>query len=394
MQHASPRLDIPAATAAIAKVAGGPAMLHAPEIGGNEWIYIKECLDTEWVSTVGAYVDRFERMLAEYTGTTYAIATVNGTAALHICLVLAGVRPGDEVIVPSLTFVATANAVAYCGATCHFADVEETSLGMDAARLDAHLADIVEQRDGRAVNRLTNRPIGAVVCMHTFGHPVDLDALAATCARYGLPFVEDAAESLGSTYKGRHTGHHGLAAALSFNGNKIVTTGGGGAILTNVAAIAKRAKHLTTTAKVPHPFRFDHDEVGYNYRLPNINAAMGCAQMERLAAFVEEKRALAGRYAEALAGVPGLRSFIEPSYARSNYWLNVALLNRGNEDQLEPLLAALNDAKLQSRPAWTPMHHLPMYAECPRMDLAVTESIAARLINIPSSPRLGRAPQA
>ncbi len=374
--------------AAIESVTGGKALLHAPEIAGNEWTYVKECLDTEWVSTVGAYVDRFEKMLAEFTGAGFAVAVVNGTAALHAGLLLTGVRSGDEVIIPSLTFVATANAVAYCGATPHFAEIEERTLGLDPARLADYLADIARPGDGCVVNRLTGRPIRAVVCMHTFGHPVDLDPLVAVCERFGLPLVEDAAESLGSTYKGRHTGNHGKLASLSFNGNKIVTTGGGGAILTNDAELAKRAKHLTTTAKQPHPFEFRHDMVGYNYRLPNVNAAIGCAQLERLPGFLERKRLLAGRYHAAFAPLAGIRAFVETDFGRSNYWLNVALLEPGNEALLEPVLTLSNQRGLQCRPAWTPMHHLPMYADCPRMELKVTDSVAARLINIPSSPRL------
>ena len=329
-----------------------------------------------------------ETMLAEVTGAAHAVAVVNGTAALHAGLLLVGVRPGDEVIIPSLTFVATANAVAYCGAIPHFTDIEERTLGLDPARLAEYLAEIARPGDRCTVNRLTGRPIRAVVCMHTFGHPVDLDPLVAVCDRFGLALVEDAAESLGSTYKGRHTGNHGRLASLSFNGNKIVTTGGGGAILTNDPELARLAKHLTTTAKVAHPFQFNHDMVGYNYRLPNVNAAIGCAQLERLPGFLERKRVLAARYQAALAPLVGIRFFAEQPFARSNYWLNVALLEPGNESLRDPVLVLSNQRGLQCRPTWTPMHHLPMFADCPRMALGVTDSVAARLINIPSSPRL------
>ncbi|WP_239988452.1 LegC family aminotransferase [Paramagnetospirillum kuznetsovii] len=381
-------LDLARTVAAIHAVAGDKALLHAPEVAGNEWVYVKECLDTEWVSTVGAYVDRFERMVAEFTGASHAVATVNGTAALHMCLKLAGVGPGDEVITPSLTFIATANAVAYCGAFPHFADVEERSLGLDAAKLDAHLTQVGARRDGVLINRWTGRVIRAVCCMHTFGHACDLDAVAEVCARHGVVLVEDAAESLGSTYKGRHTGNHGLVSSLSFNGNKIVTTGGGGMILTSDEALAKRAKHLTTTAKTPHPFLFNHDEVGYNYRLPNLNAAMGCAQMEQLPGFLARKRLLAERYAAAFDGIEGIRFFREPDYGRSNYWLNVLLLDKPDTGLVHALLERANGEGLQCRPAWTPMHDLPMYRDCPRMDLSVTVGLNQRLINIPSSPRL------
>ena len=279
---------------ALASVVRPPAALHEPEIAGNEWTYVKECLDTGWVSSVGSYVDRFEAMIAEQTGAKHAIATVNGTAALHACYTLAGVKAGDEVIVPTLTFVGTANAVAYLGAAPHFADSDERTLGLDPVSLEEHLSDIAEVRDGACVNRISGRPIKAVVAVHLYGHPADLDALAAVCRRFDLTLIEDAAESIGSYYKGRHTGNHGRLAALSFNGNKIVTTGGGGAILTNDDALAAIAKHLTTTAKRPHAWAYDHDRVGFNYRMPNINAAMGCAQLERLEDMLERKRTLAG----------------------------------------------------------------------------------------------------
>ncbi len=352
----------------------GTVPLHAPLFQGNESAYVQDCIATGWVSSVGAYVDRFEAMLAGITGAGFAVATVNGTAALEMCLRLAGVGPGDEVVVPSLTFVATANAVGHCGASCRFVDVAEDTLGLDPARLDDHLA------------RHGGRPIKAVVVMHTFGHPADLDALAEICARHGVTLIEDAAESLGSLYKGRHTGNHGLLAALSFNGNKIVTTGGGGAILTSDAELARRAKHLTTTAKVPHPYRFDHDEVGWNYRLPNLNAALGCAQLEALDEYVGRKRRLTEGYADLFAGLDGARLFRETPESRSNYWLNALLLDRPDAALVGRVIEQAAAAAIQCRPVWTPMHRLPMYRDCPRDDLPVTEAIADRLINLPSSP--------
>jgi len=260
--------------------------LHEPSFAGNEWTYVKDCLDTGWVSSVGAYVDRLEADLSAYAGVRNAIAVVNGTAALHICLILAGVKANDEVLIPALTFVATANAVAYCGAVPHFADVEERTLGIDPTRLADYLTTTAELRSGGCYNRRTGRRIKAVVAMHTFGHPVDLDPLWRHCLRFGIELIEDAAESLGSFYKGRHTGNWGRLAAVSFNGNKIVTTGGGGAILTNDQELALQARHITTTAKIPHRWAFDHDRIGYNYRLPNINAALGCAQLEQLPGFL------------------------------------------------------------------------------------------------------------
>jgi perosamine synthetase len=385
------RLNCEEIVGALQKVlpAGKEAIgLHEPDFSGNEWAYVKECLDTGWVSSVGSYVNRFEHDLAEYTGVKRAIAVVNGTAALHVCLLLAGVQPGDEVIIPTLTFVATANAVAYCGAIPHFADSDLATLGLDPGKLADHLSEIAEIRGESCVNRLTGRPIRALVPMHTFGHPVDLDPLVELCSRWNLVLVEDAAESLGSYYKGKHTGNFGRLAALSFNGNKIITTGGGGAILTNDEELSVRAKHLTTTAKVPHRWEFGHDAVGFNYRLPNLNAALGCAQLERLPEFVSAKRALAELYRLAFTDICGIRFFSEPIHNRSNYWLNTLLLDEECADQRDAFLAASNNVGIMTRPAWTLMSRLPMFAHCPRMDLTVAESLVKRLVNIPSSPIL------
>lgn len=359
--------------------------LHEPTFSGNEWTYVKECLDTGWVSSVGKFVDRFEEDLAAYTGVKRAIAVVNGTAALHVCLILAGVKPDDEVLMPALTFIATANAVSYCGAIPHFIDSEEKTLGADPLKLAAYLDEITEQKPDGCYNRQTGRSIKAVVPMHTFGHPVDLDPLAEVCQRFGIVLIEDAAESLGSFYKGHHTGQLGLLAALSFNGNKTITTGGGGAILTNDEELGHLAKHITTTAKVPHRWKFNHDMVGYNYRMPNINAALGCAQLEQLPNFLNAKRRLAERYLQAFAGIQGIRFFTEPANSQSNYWLNTLLLDEEFAGQRDALLEATNDAGIMTRPAWTLMHKLPMFTDCPKMDLLVAESLEQRLINIPSS---------
>lgn len=369
---------------------GAPIQLHEPTFGGNEWAYVKECLDTGWVSTAGKFVDRFERELAEFTGARRAVAVVNGTAALHACLLLAGVEPGDEVLVPTLTFIATANAVSYCGARPHLVDSAGNTLGLDPFKLDAHLREIGEVRGDACFNARTGARIRAVVPMHTFGHPVDLDPLLEVCGRYRIALVEDAAESLGSYYKGRHTGNAGLVSALSFNGNKVVTTGGGGAILTNDEDLGRLAKHLTTTARTAHRWSFLHDRVGYNYRLPNINAALGCAQLEQLPGVIERKRALAERYDRALAGVTGVRFFRETAFGRGNYWLNAILLDPENASRRDDLLQELNDGGVVSRPVWTLMHELSIYRDCPRMDsLATAEDIERRLVNLPSSPFLG-----
>lgn len=386
------RLDIQKIVQALKSVLPAdpaPVALHEPSFKGNEWAYVKECLDTGWVSSAGKFVDRFESQLAEYTGVKRAVAVVNGTAALHMCLLLAGVKPGDEVIVPALTFVATANAVAYCGAIPHFADSEFKTLGLDPGKLEAYLHTMGDVRGNECYNKETGRRIKAVVPMHTFGHPVDLDALSDTCTRYHLEIIEDAAESLGSLYKGKHTGNWGRVSALSFNGNKVITTGGGGAILTNDSELAQLAKHLTTTARIPHPWELSHDMVGYNYRLPNINAALGCAQLECLPSFLENKRALAERYQTAFSGVSGVSFFSEPGFARSNYWLNVLLIDDQHADKRDNVLRMATESGIQTRPAWTLMHRLPMYQKSPRMDLNVAENIGRRLVNIPSSPSLG-----
>lgn len=362
-----------------------PVKLHEPYLQGNEWAYVKECLDSSYVSYIGKYVDKFEDMLTEFTGVKKAVAVVNGTAALHIALKLANVETGDEVLAPALTFVATANAVTYCGAIPHFVDTEEQSLGIDPVKLKDYLKDIAKMNHDGCVNRYTGRRLKAVIPMHTFGHPVDLDPLLELCNSYGLELIEDAAESLGSYYKGRHTGNWGKLSILSFNGNKTITTGGGGAIITNDEKLGALAKHLTSTAKIPHRWAFLHDHIGYNYRLPNINAAVGCAQMEQLPVFLEQKRRLAAAYQRAFAELQGVTFFTEPSYAKSNYWLNVLMLDEHVSCQHTEVLEKTNGNGFMTRPAWTLMNQLPMFRDCPAMDLSCSESLAKRLINIPSS---------
>jgi perosamine synthetase len=375
-------------TNAIQSVIGSaPAVLHEPSFTGNEWHYVKECLDTGWVSSVGKYVDLFEQKLAEFTGVKRAVAVVNGTAALQICLQLVGVERGDEVLVPTLSFVATANAVHYCGAIPHFVDSEMATLGVDANKLANYLTEVAEVRTQGCFNKQTGRRIKAIIPMHTFGHPVDLDALMQVCQKFSLELVEDAAESLGSYYKGQHTGNIGKVAALSFNGNKILTTGGGGAILTNDENLAKFAKHITTTAKVPHAWAFEHDQIGYNYRLPNINAALGCAQLEQLPDFILKKRDLAKKYQAAFAGVAGVSFVTEPSFAYSNYWLNAVLLD--DVSLRDDVLQFTNQSGVMTRPAWNLLHRLDIYQAAPAMpDLTVANRIAASLVNIPSSVML------
>ncbi|MGN7469335.1 LegC family aminotransferase [Brevibacillus sp. SAFN-007a] len=362
--------------------------LHEPCFQGNEWAYVKECLDTGWVSSVGKYVDRFEEMLQEFTGVKRAVAVVNGTAALHICLKVAGVEPEDEVLIPTLTFIATANAVVYSGAIPHFVDVSDRTLGIDSHKLEDYLREISEVRGRNCYNRITGRRIKAVIPMHTFGHPSDLDGIVSVCERFQLELIEDAAESLGSYYKGRHTGNWGRVSALSFNGNKIITTGGGGAILTNDEALGQLAKHLTTTAKKPHKWEYEHDQIGYNYRMPNINAALGCAQLEQLPTLLKKKRKLAHLYREAFSKLDGLSFFWEQPNTSSNFWLNAVLLERDYVDLRDTILEKTNAEGIMTRPAWKLLHTLQIFKEYPSMKNDTAKEIEKKLINIPSSAGL------
>ena len=373
----------------VCRVTGGARVaLHEPCFKGNEWAYVKECIDTGWVSSVGSFVDRFERDLADVTGAKHAVVVSNGTSGLQVALQVSGVERNDEVIVPALSFVATANAVMHCGAHPHFADSDATTLGLSAAALADYLPTVIEQRGGSSINRHTGRRIAAIVPMHTFGHPVDMPALMELANRYGITVVEDAAESLGSLIDGRHTGTHGLCAMLSFNGNKIVTTGGGGAIITDDAQLAKRIKHLTTTAKQPHKWAFFHDEVGYNYRMPNLNAALGCAQLEQLEGFVAAKRELTLRYVQAFSDVPGVSLFVERTGTRANYWLQTLIIDRALADQRDAILACTNEAGQMTRPVWELLTQLPMYSGSPTMETPVAHDLALRIVNLPSSPQL------
>ena len=373
----------------VLKAAPRPVPLHVPTFAGNEWDYVKECIDTGWVSSVGSYVTRFEEDTARYTGAKQAVAVGTGTSALHVALLMAGVQPGDEVLCPSLTFVATANAVSYCQAVPHFIDVEPVSMGIDPDAIREYAGQQFERRgDGYSYNQQTGRRIGALVGMHAFGHPFNLDGVTSLCEQLGCPLIEDAAESLGSYYKGKHTGTFGKVGILSFNGNKIITTGGGGMILTDDEELAHKAKHITTTGKVPHRYEYIHDIVAYNYRMPNLNAALGCAQLEKIDDLLVQKRDLAGRYAKAFEAVEHASVLPEPAETKSNYWITSLVLSQEAAEQTVPTIEALLEAGLQVRPIWKPMHQLTIYAKCPRMDLKVTEDLAARVINLPSSSGL------
>lgn len=370
----------------VSGIAHGPVVLHEPFFNGNERQYVTDCIDTNWVSTVGKYVNLFEQLISRTTGARHAIATINGTAALHICLLLAGTQQGDEVLMQAFTFVAAANAVSYCNAIPHFVDIAPNTLGICPQRLRAHLDATTAVRDGVRYNKNTGRPIRALIVMHTFGHPSQLDELLEVCNEYGLKLIEDAAEAIGSEYNGRHVGNHGLLSALSFNGNKTITTGGGGAVLTNDDGLAQQARHLTTTGKVTHIWQYFHDCVAYNYRLPNINAALGCAQLEQLGDIIMKKRVLASRYKSEFAPVKELTFFNEIPGVRSNYWLNAIILNTPSLEMRNRLLNILNAGGIMVRPVWDLMNRLPMYKDCPAADLSVSEELEASLINIPSSP--------
>lgn len=390
-------LDVRAVLDAVDTVLGSaarPVVLHEPRLGMRERELVLDCVDTNWVSSAGKYVTRFEEMVADATGARHAVAIINGTAALHAALLLEGVQAGDEVILPSITFVATANAVSHAGAVPHLVDSTWDTLGLDPVKLDSHLDRIAVRRNGETVNKQTDRRIRAVVPVHIFGHPVDMGLLAAVADKYGLIVVEDATESLGSTSKGRACGTFANSGVLSFNGNKIVTTGGGGMILTNNDEHARRARHFTSTAKKSHAWSFDHDEVAYNYRMPNINAALGCGQMERLTAMVEAKRELAERYFKVFKDFQYASIFHEPEGARSNYWLNTLVLDHAVADDRDRLLSALHAHGVCARPLWKPMHLLPMYLDCPRSRLSVAEDMFARCVNLPSSPILAAHGQA
>lgn len=372
-----------------AVVALDSAMLHEPTFQGNEWKYLKECLDSTFVSSVGKFVDQFELELASYTGAKYAVAMVNGSAALHMALMLAGVVRDDEVLIPALTFVATANAVTYCGAIPHFVDSEQQTFGIDVDKLSAYLQANTLQEGGNCINRVTRRVIRAIVPMHVFGHPSNLEGLLKISKDYNIALVEDAAESLGSQYCGRHTGTFGIVGALSFNGNKTITTGGGGALLTNSSELARLAKHLSTTAKIPHQWEYSHDCVAYNYRMPNLNAALGCAQLEILPKLIEAKRKLALEYRNSFSGIEGISFKLEPENCRSNYWLQTIILDSDHANIRDRILEKTNQSGFMTRPVWNLLHKLKQFSNSPKMDLSGAIDLEKTLINIPSSAHLG-----
>jgi len=360
----------------------GVIPLHAPVFQGNEKKYLQECIDTTFVSSVGRFVDLFEEKLTAYCGVKRVVVCVNGTCALHLALLLCGVKPGDEVITQPFTFVATVNGIAHCSAYPVFLDVDRDTMGLSPDALQAFLADEAAKKDGGCYNRRTGRRIAACVPMHTFGHPCRIDEIVSICGEYGIEVVEDAAESIGSLYRGKHTGTFGKVGVLSFNGNKTITTGGGGALLFDDETLARLAKHLTTQAKVPHPWEFAHDQVGFNYRMPNINAALGLAQLENLDRFLKAKRRLADRYGHFCRN-QGIGFVTEPVNAKSNYWLNAILLQDAAER--DKFLALSNKEGVMTRPAWRLMTNLPMFQNCQTDTLSNAHWLEDRIVNIPSS---------
>lgn len=364
----------------------GMVPLHVPTFRGNEKKYLNECIDTTFVSSVGKFVDRFEEMMVDYTGTQKAVVCVNGTNALHMAMLLVGVDRDDEVITQALTFIATCNAISYIGAHPVFIDVDKETMGLSPDAMEAWLKENAAIKGESCYNRRTGRRIKACVPMHTFGHPLHLDKLVEVCNRYHIELVEDAAESLGSFYKGKHTGTFGKIGAISFNGNKTITTGGGGMLLFQDEKLGNFAKHLTTQAKVPHRWEFVHDHIGYNYRMPNINAALGCAQLEEIDHILANKRETAEKYKQFFSDKENIQFFTEPEGSKSNYWLNAVLLN-DKEAQLK-FLEYTNDHAVMTRPVWELMNRLPMFKDCETDGLQNTVWFAERVVNLPSSVRI------
>ncbi len=357
--------------------------LHEPRFGGNEKKYLGECIDSTFVSSVGKFVDRFEAQFAKKVGSQYAVATVNGTSALHISLLLANVEADDEVITQPLTFIATCNAISYCGAKSIFIDVDRDTMGMSPASLTNFLEESCELIDNQCINKTTQKIIKACVPMHTFGHPCRIDEVKALCDKWHIFLVEDSAESLGSYYKDKHTGTFGQLGAFSFNGNKIITSGGGGVIVTDDEALAKKAKHLTTTAKIPHSFEYTHDSVGYNYRMPNLNAALLVAQLEQLDGFLESKRELATKYEGFFQDIENITFVKELENAVSNYWLQAIVLD--NPEERDKFLEFINKNGIMARPIWKLMNELEMFKECQCGNLDNSKYLEQRVVNIPSS---------
>jgi len=365
-----------------------PVKLHEPSFTGRESEYLLECLNTRYVSSAGEFVTKFEREFANYVGASYAIATVNGTAALHLALLGAGVQPDEEVLIPALSFVATANAVRYCGAIPNFVDSQKKTLGLDPWKLREYLENISLPINGQCQNKLTRRTIRAIVPMHTFGHPVEMEELVKVAQEFNLSIVEDAAESVGSLYKNIHTGNFGKLGIFSFNGNKTITTGGGGIVITNDASLAEKVRHLSSTSKIAHPYEYIHDKLGFNYRMPNINAALGCAQLEKIDQKIDAKRKLYKRFSFSFRQIDRVDIFREPVNCKSNYWLQALMLGDDISEYQSQIILDLNKIGYQVRPPWKLLSELNYFIKSPSMDLSTAKYLTKKIINIPSSPNI------
>ena len=366
-------------------VGSKPIGLHEPKFSGNEWKYLKDCLDSTFVSSIGKYVEKFERLLEEYTGAKYAVAIVNGTSALHLSLLLAGIKKNDEVLLPALTFVASANAVLYCNAIPNFVDSDKVSLGIDIVKLEKYLKSNCEVNNNVCINKQTGRIIRGIMPVHVFGHCSNLNQLLNLAKNYNLKVIEDASEALGSFFKNKHLGTFGLMGVLSFNGNKIITTGGGGAIITNNKYIAQKAKHLSTTAKVNHQWEYLHDDIGYNYRMPNINAALGCAQIEKIEEKIKIKRKIYKKYKNSFSNLNKIKLLNEPKNCRSNFWLQTIILDKEIYLMRDEILKLTNKNKINTRPVWKLISNLDPFKSYPKSCLKNATELEKTIINLPSN---------
>jgi len=362
--------------------------LHEPYFSKDEEDMLIECLKSTFVSSVSPYTEKFEEDIARFTGSKYVVAVSNGTSALHSLLIACGIGPGMEVLTPSLTFVAAANAISYTGAIPHFIEVEEKTLGIDTVKVIEYLSDKLIRSGEVFINKETGRKVVAIVPLHTFGHPCDIDGVMKIAKEFNLLIIEDSAESLGSYFRQKHTGTFGLGGILSFNGNKIITTGGGGAVITDDEELASRVKHLTRTAKIPHKWEYNHDLIGFNYRMPGLNSSLGLSQLRTIEKKIEAKRKLYQVYEKEFANIEEVEIFKEPSSTTSNYWLQTLLLKKDNVTLRNAILETSHKWGYKLRPAWTPMHRLLQFSNCPKMELNVTDSLFARIINLPSSPQI------
>ncbi len=370
-------------------VQNGKRGLHEPEFKGNEYKYLSECIETSMVSSIGSYVTKFENEISKFTECQFAVATSNGTSALHLALLCVGIKPTDEVLLSPLTFIATANAISYCGGIPHFVDCESETLGIDPEKLRKYLLEIAKVESGRTINKKTGNSLKAIIPMHCYGIPSQMKELTDVANEFNLTIIEDAAESLGSLYRGKSTGTIGLVGIYSFNGNKIVTTGGGGVLVTNDEDIARKAKHLSTTARVSHLWNFQHDEIGFNYRMPNLNAALGVAQLEKINEKIELKRNLNNIYANVLGGIRGVRLLKELPDCRSNYWLNTIILDQGLYGIRDEILKMAFELNIAMRPPWELLNLSIPFRDNPTMRTDCAEDLSKRIINIPSSESLG-----